>query len=788
MQPLDYAIAYLRRGWVPIPLCWPDHKGRCACGKGHGDRSTGKAPLLGTDYQDVRPTEADVRAWWSRWPQANVGILLEPSGLVVVDLDSPEAQTEVQDRLTPSATVSTGKGTHTYYQAPANLPGRRINKWGESKAIDLLGKGYIVAPPSIHATGRVYTWDDPGAELGEAPQWVVDTLTPTAPPKPRRRLSFTPPELAEVRSALYALSPDCSREEWIKMGMAVHDATGGSGAGLDLWDAWSSGGSSYRRGEPARVWRGFEAGTVTQASLFRAARDAGWRPERPAQRPRKVQPTPPPHTDEDAPPDPTGPPHGDGDGEGDMAGDPGTPDPVVVDMLPRRLPIPDPSHVTFAREVVRGMGSVVVCEGAVWRYDTPAWTRVDDSALRAHVHDLNGRGVVRGYDKDGDPVVKPLWLRSGEVTGIAKELECLGELRDDRHFRDARRGLCFGNGFLSIDADGWTLLDAAPEHGARWVLDWDWDEGAECPTWNAALWAWFAEHLDPTDAEAIDDAHARAAFLQEFAGAALLGIAPDYAICAILLGGGANGKSVFVQTLQGLFPPEARASINPQQLSGSSYEYYLARLAGVRLNSSSELPESEVVSSEAFKAVVPGDPVEARHPGGRPFTLQSTCANLFSANALPPVRDQSDGWWRRFVVVPFDRTFAPHERDPGLIRKLEAERPGITRWAVAGAVRLLQQGQYTVPPSSDTLKEQWRNNADKVALWLDDRCERITNHAHGLKKRPAFEDFKEWVSDNCFRSMSSRAFWKRLDGHVGEAVKTSAGLRYPIQLKAGGAL
>lgn len=118
-----------------------------------------------------------MRQWWSQSPQANIGLLLEPSGLLVVDLDSPQAQQEAQHLgLPPGPVVTTGNGQHRYYLA--NGHAGRTCKRGDSRSFDILASGYVVAPPSVHSNGKEYTWwlhpDD--APPQEPPQWVTDML------------------------------------------------------------------------------------------------------------------------------------------------------------------------------------------------------------------------------------------------------------------------------------------------------------------------------------------------------------------------------------------------------------------------------------------------------------------------------------------------------------------------------------------------------------------------------------------------------------------------------------
>ena len=119
-------------------------------------------------------------AWWRRWPRANVGILLEPSGLLVIDLDSEAALQEALARGLPPGPVSlTGKGQHRFYRA-GGLRGR-VTKHGTTRGIDVLASGFVVAPPSRHRLGGRYTWllHPDEAPPQEAPSWVQDLLAST---------------------------------------------------------------------------------------------------------------------------------------------------------------------------------------------------------------------------------------------------------------------------------------------------------------------------------------------------------------------------------------------------------------------------------------------------------------------------------------------------------------------------------------------------------------------------------------------------------------------------------
>lgn len=207
---LDHALEALDRGWPPIPLCWPTPDGTCGCGRRHVGRAAGKVPLPGRDYQHLRPTAADVRSWWRRWPSANVGVLLEPAGLLVVDLDGRAAVAEAE-RLGCPATYTVRRGTermHLYYVRPADLPAGRTIHRGASRAIDILAAGLVVGAGSRHASGDTYTVvrDLPPAT---PPAWACDALRcrPTArtdAPALTVQLDADPEALARLRAVLPA--------------------------------------------------------------------------------------------------------------------------------------------------------------------------------------------------------------------------------------------------------------------------------------------------------------------------------------------------------------------------------------------------------------------------------------------------------------------------------------------------------------------------------------------------------------------------------------------------------
>ncbi len=165
---LEAALAYLAAGWCPIPLCPPDHVG---VGREHGRTCDhpGKAPLVAawTSFAAL-PTPDEVRGWWKRWPNANVGVVMGAvSGVVGLDVDGPAGEEALTAVLTcgtlpaPAAAFRTGGGRRLLFSIPSGLVVRisRQKLAGEHAELRLLGEGsQTVVPPSRHPAGGYYEW------------------------------------------------------------------------------------------------------------------------------------------------------------------------------------------------------------------------------------------------------------------------------------------------------------------------------------------------------------------------------------------------------------------------------------------------------------------------------------------------------------------------------------------------------------------------------------------------------------------------------------------------------
>jgi hypothetical protein len=194
METITAALEYAERGWLVIPL-HSAKNGECSCGK-KDCGSPGKHPRTKRGKDDGSKEPRQIEQWFHRWPDANLGILTgQASGLVVLDVDGDDGKATLKTLmagngpLPKTLCVKTGrkasdgkrKGCHYYFRAPADAVIR--NSAGIlGKGLDVRGEGgYVVAPPSLHASGLLYEWQDAGMPLAELPAWLAAKLADARP-------------------------------------------------------------------------------------------------------------------------------------------------------------------------------------------------------------------------------------------------------------------------------------------------------------------------------------------------------------------------------------------------------------------------------------------------------------------------------------------------------------------------------------------------------------------------------------------------------------------------------
>jgi KaiC/GvpD/RAD55 family RecA-like ATPase len=180
MSNKDIALQYQKMGLSVIPLKSPSMVSSGLPPKQFIRQC--KIPLVSwKEFQTRHPTVEEVTDWFNKWPDANIGIVTgKISNLIVFDLDSEDAVQYANDEggFPDTPKVKTGKGYHCYMKYPGFVVRNDVRK---ELDIDIRADGgYVVAPPSLHGSGKHYGWKDCSSifDIEPAPcePWMIDYL------------------------------------------------------------------------------------------------------------------------------------------------------------------------------------------------------------------------------------------------------------------------------------------------------------------------------------------------------------------------------------------------------------------------------------------------------------------------------------------------------------------------------------------------------------------------------------------------------------------------------------
>ena len=205
---LHAALDLAASGVSVFPLHTAASRQGCSCGRADC-HSPGKHPRVSRGVHAASTNPNTIRSWWRAWPDANVAAATG-NGLTVIDIDGPTGLASLEHlnhtlgALPATTTVATGNGRHLYFTTPT---GSEIPNSASTLApgIDIRSTGgYVVAPPSQHASGTHYRYLNDHTRVDLPVAWL-DALTVQRPARPRATTT-TPTDDCPVGGHPYGLA------------------------------------------------------------------------------------------------------------------------------------------------------------------------------------------------------------------------------------------------------------------------------------------------------------------------------------------------------------------------------------------------------------------------------------------------------------------------------------------------------------------------------------------------------------------------------------------------------
>jgi P4 family phage/plasmid primase-like protien len=285
-------------------------------------------------------------------------------------------------------------------------------------------------------------------------------------------------------------------------------------------------------------------------------------------------------------------------------------------------------------------------------------------------------------------------------------------------------------------------------------------ECAECPQWMA-----FLDRITAGQVELQQ-------FMQRMCGYTLTGTTREHALF-FLYGTGANGKSVFLNTISSIMGDYVRAApveafiASPTQ----SHPTDLAGLQGARLVTAVETEDGRRWAESKLKALTGGDRIAARFMRQDYFEFTPQFKLVIAGNHKPGLRTVDEAMRRRLNLLPFTVTIPAAERDAELTEKLRAEWSGILQWMIDGCLAWQREG-LNAPGIVRDATEKYLSAEDTPARWMEDCC--VLSRACWTSASALFGSWEQWCEQNHEYPGAQKRFSESLESRGFQQVRTRA--------------
>jgi P4 family phage/plasmid primase-like protien len=316
------------------------------------------------------------------------------------------------------------------------------------------------------------------------------------------------------------------------------------------------------------------------------------------------------------------------------------------------------------------------------------------------------------------------------------------------------------NGILNVETR--ELRPHDPAHLSPVQIPVRYDPSATCPAWDK-----FVAQVFPEDAQAL-----------AFELAADL-ITPSRSAqkAVLLLGEGSNGKSTYLRALGAFVGGPNTSGVSLHKLEADRFS--TSRLIGKLANICPDLPSAHLAETSVFKAITGGDALNAEYKYRESFEFVPYARLVFSANHVPRSGDASHAFFRRWLVIPFNRTFEKSEQKPREELDASLSDPRELSGVLNKALDVLPRVRCEGFSETESMREAWEEfkaMTDPLAVWLEHNT--VTGANAWVTKSALLSAFNQAADSQGRAGMTAQAFgraMKRARPDVGEAYRTVGG-------------
>ena len=235
----------------------------------------------------------------------------------------------------------------------------------------------------------------------------------------------------------------------------------------------------------------------------------------------------------------------------------------------------------------------------------------------------------------------------------------------------------------------------------------------------------------------------------------------------LLTGSGSNGKSTYLNLLLRILGRNNVSSVSLKRIVDGD-KFASIELYHKLANISSELFQFRVTNTDLFKKLTGEDYIEGQKKFKDPIYFINYAKLINATNELPVVKDQTYGFWRRWIVIEFPHQF---ENDPGFFERTftNQEIEGIITVSILAFARVMQKKKFDFEDSSADIKEKWERASDSVYAFVKDLIESgraeydPKNGDLFMPVKEFYQAYTEWCEENDRKPEAQQTVTKRLE-------------------------
>ena len=235
--------------------------------------------------------------------------------------------------------------------------------------------------------------------------------------------------------------------------------------------------------------------------------------------------------------------------------------------------------------------------------------------------------------------------------------------------------------------------------------------------------------------------------------------------CAVLIGSGANGKSVFLNVLTKIFGSQ---NVSNVEMSSLSQDFQVIQLMNSMLNISAETRTNVAGAESKFKQITAGDEISACYKGKDYITFRPRAKMFLACNEYVKSSDTTEGWTRRFCFVDFPMHFVeiPNPNNPEELpidRDIEGKLTttdslsAIFNWVLGGYEMLKACGYFTEPDDQKAINEEFKELSNPLIEFAKE-----VEVGDSISNNELYVKYKDWCEDSGHNSLARNTFQKRI--------------------------